>query len=92
MAEPATSWHSGGIRVMLMAILGGFADVAVRRPALTADENTYVRDQNARIDPMFTIGTLTVANLRDILADLPSDAIVIIAGADQKHGRLRAAV
>jgi hypothetical protein len=44
------------------------------------DENTYVRDQNAQVDPLFTIGTITVAGLRDILADLPDDAVVVVAG------------
>jgi hypothetical protein len=44
------------------------------------DENTYVRDQNARLDPMLTLGTITVAGLRDILADLPGDAVVVVAG------------
>jgi hypothetical protein len=47
-------------------------------PVVSNEENTYVRDQNARVDPMFTIGTITVAGLRDILADLPDDAIVIV--------------
>ncbi|HEX8627394.1 MAG TPA: hypothetical protein VF755_04410 [Catenuloplanes sp.] len=43
------------------------------------DENTYVRDQNARADPLSTLGTITVAELRDILADLPDDAVVVVA-------------
>jgi hypothetical protein len=43
------------------------------------EENTYVRDQNARVDPMLTIGTITVAALRDILADLPGEAVVVIS-------------
>ncbi len=47
-----------------------------------ADENTYVRDQNARVDPLFTIGTLTVADVREMLADLPDDAVVVVAGPD----------
>ena len=47
---------------------------------MSQDENTYVRDQNARADPIFTLGTITVAGLRDILADLPDDAIVVVAG------------
>jgi len=46
---------------------------------VSLDENTYVRDQNARVDPIFTLGTITVAGLRDILADLPDDAIVVVA-------------
>jgi 3-dehydroquinate synthase class II len=46
---------------------------------VTPDENTYVRDQNARVDPIFTLGTITVASLRDILADLPDDAVVVVA-------------
>lgn len=50
---------------------------------MTADENTYVRDQNSRVDPMATLGTLTVADLRGILADLPGDAVVIVGGAGQ---------
>ena len=44
--------------------------------------NSYVRDQNARVDPLFTTGTLTVAALRLALADLPDDAVVIVAGDD----------
>ena len=47
--------------------------------AVSLDENTYVRDQNARVDPIFTLGTITVASLRDILADLPGDAVVVVA-------------
>ncbi|MEV8507063.1 hypothetical protein AB0368_19935 [Actinoplanes sp. NPDC051475] len=47
---------------------------------MSPDENTYVRDQNARVDPMLTLGTITVAGLRDILADLPGDAVVVVAG------------
>ena len=46
---------------------------------MSSDENTYVRDQNARVDPIFTLGTITVAGLRDILADLPGDAVVVVA-------------
>jgi hypothetical protein len=46
---------------------------------VSPDENTYVRDQNARVDPMFTLGTITVAGLRELLADLPDDAIVVVA-------------
>jgi hypothetical protein len=42
------------------------------------DENTYVRDQNASVDPIFTLGTITVAGLRDMLADLPDDAVVVV--------------
>jgi hypothetical protein len=50
------------------------------------DENTYVHDQNARVDPLFTIGTLTVAMLRQALADLPDDAVVIVAnGYDDRR-------
>lgn len=44
------------------------------------EENTYVRDQNARVDPMFTLGTITVAALRELLADLPDEAVVVVAG------------
>jgi hypothetical protein len=43
------------------------------------EENTYVRDQNARVDPLFTLGMITVAGLREILADLPDDAVVVVA-------------
>jgi hypothetical protein len=50
-----------------------------RRTTVSPDENTYVRDQNARVDPIFTLGTITVAGLRDILADLPDDAVVVVA-------------
>lgn len=50
-----------------------------RRFVVSADENTYVRDQNARVDPLLTLGTITVAGLRDILADLPDDAVVVVA-------------
>jgi hypothetical protein len=46
---------------------------------VSSDENTYVRDQNARVDPMLTLGTMTVAGLRDVLADLPDDAVVVVA-------------
>jgi hypothetical protein len=46
---------------------------------VSSDENTYVRDQNARVDPMLTLGTITVAGLRDLLADLPDAAIVVVA-------------
>ena len=46
---------------------------------MSEEENTYVRDQNARVDPMFTIGTITVAELRAILADMPDDAVVVVA-------------
>jgi hypothetical protein len=46
---------------------------------VSADENTYVRDQNARVDPLFTIGTVTVAGLRDLLAELPDEAVVVLA-------------
>lgn len=46
---------------------------------MSPDENTYVQDQNARVDPLFTLGTITVAGLRDILADLPGEAVVVIA-------------
>ncbi|GAA0553735.1 hypothetical protein GCM10010172_40370 [Paractinoplanes ferrugineus] len=46
---------------------------------MSADENTFVRDQNARVDPLFTLGTFTVAGLRAILADLPDEAIVVVA-------------
>ncbi|WP_250003182.1 hypothetical protein [Actinoplanes sp. M2I2] len=46
------------------------------------EDNTYVRDQNARVDPMFTLGTITVAELRTILADLPGEAVVVV-GPDE---------
>jgi hypothetical protein len=46
------------------------------------DENTYVRDQNARVDPLHTLGAVTVAGLRELLADLPDDAVVVVAGPD----------
>ena len=46
---------------------------------MSSDENTYVRDQNARVDPIFTLGTITVAELREILADLPDEAVVVVA-------------
>ena len=53
---------------------------------MSPEGNSYVRDQNARVDPMLTLGTITVADLRDILADLPDDAVVVVArdgvGAD----------
>jgi hypothetical protein len=48
---------------------------------MSADDSSYVRDQNARVDPLFTIGALTVAGLRDLLVDLPGDAVVIVASA-----------
>ncbi|WP_433828523.1 hypothetical protein ACQP2E_04005 [Actinoplanes sp. CA-015351] len=52
--------------------------------AVDPEQNTYVHDQNARVDPMHTLGTITVAGLRDILADMPDEAIVVVAedGAD----------
>lgn len=46
---------------------------------MSPDDNTYVRAQNSRVDPIFTLGTITVAGLRDILADLPDDAVVVVA-------------
>ena len=46
---------------------------------VSSAENTYVRDQNARVDPLFTLGTITVAELRDLLADMPDDAVVVVA-------------
>ena len=46
---------------------------------MSAEDNTYVRDQNARVDPLYTIGALTVAGLREFLNDLPDDAVVIMA-------------
>ena len=46
---------------------------------MSHEGNSYVRDQNARVDPMLTLGTITVAELRDILADLPDDAVVVVA-------------
>lgn len=46
---------------------------------MSPPENTYVRDQNARVDPIFTLGAITVAGLRDILSDLPDDAVVVVA-------------
>ena len=42
-------------------------------------ERSYVRDQNARVDPMLTLGTITVAELREILDDLPDEAVVVVA-------------
>ncbi|WP_067701385.1 hypothetical protein [Actinoplanes awajinensis] len=42
-----------------------------------------MRDQNARVDPLFTIGALTVAAVREILADLPDDAVVVVAHPDR---------
>ena len=53
---------------------------------MSADENTYVRDQNAGVDPLFTIGTITVSMLRDILADLPDDAVVTVGRGDAHDG------
>ena len=47
--------------------------------AVSFEENTYVRDQNARVDPMLSLGTITVAGLRDILADMPDEAVVVVA-------------
>ncbi|GIE50736.1 hypothetical protein Ani05nite_42700 [Amorphoplanes nipponensis] len=47
-----------------------------------SDENTYVRDQNARVDPLLTMGTLTVGGLRELLEDLPDDAVVVVGGDD----------
>lgn len=47
---------------------------------MSHDENTYVRDQNARVDPIFTLGAITVGGLREILTDLPDDAVVVVAG------------
>lgn len=49
------------------------------------EDNTYVRDQNARVDPMLTFGTITVAELRNILADLPDEAVVVV-GQDETEG------
>lgn len=46
---------------------------------MSTEENTYVRDQNARVDPMLSLGTITVAGLRDILADMPDEAVVVVA-------------
>jgi hypothetical protein len=46
---------------------------------VSIEENTYVRDQNARVDPMLTLGAITVAGLRDILADMPDEAVVVVA-------------
>jgi hypothetical protein len=48
-------------------------------------ENTYVKDQNAGVDPMLTLGTITVAGLRDLLADMPDEAVVVVA-ADTAGG------
>lgn len=45
-------------------------------------ETSYVRDQNARVDPMLTIGTITVAELREALDDLPDEAVVIVAASE----------
>jgi hypothetical protein len=53
---------------------------------VSADENTYVRDQNSRVDPLFTIGTVTVSGLRELLADLPDEAVVIVAHPDRDGG------
>ena len=53
---------------------------------MDADENTYVRDQNARVDPLFTLGTVTVAGLREMLADLPDDAVVVVARPEDGGG------
>ncbi|MEV6637857.1 hypothetical protein AB0M54_44735 [Actinoplanes sp. NPDC051470] len=50
---------------------------------MSAEENTYVRDQNARVDPLFTIGAVTVAGLREIITDLPDDAVVVVARPDR---------
>lgn len=58
---------------------------------MNADENTYVRDQNARVDPLFTLSALTVAGLREILADLPDEAVVVVAG-QSRDGSLLADV
>ncbi len=46
---------------------------------MNPEENTYVRDHNARADPLFTFKTITVAALQDILAQLPGDAVVVVA-------------
>jgi len=48
-----------------------------------SDENTYVRDQNGRVDPLLVLGTLTVAGLRELLADLPAAAVVVVARPDR---------
>ncbi|GAA2568183.1 hypothetical protein GCM10010435_47510 [Winogradskya consettensis] len=48
---------------------------------MSSDENTYVRNQNAGVDPLYTLGTITVASLREILADLPDDAVMVVAGS-----------
>jgi len=53
---------------------------------VSADENTYVRDQNARVDPLFTIGAVTVAGLRDLLAELPDEAVVVVARPERDGG------
>jgi hypothetical protein len=53
---------------------------------MSAEETTYVRDQNARVDPMFTLGALTVATLRELLADLPDDAVVVVEHGDAGRG------
>jgi hypothetical protein len=49
------------------------------------EDNTYVRDQNARVDPMLTLGTITVAELRNILAGMPAEAVVVV-GTDETGG------
>ena len=43
------------------------------------EENTYVRDQNARVDQMLPLGTISVADLRSMLADMPNEAVVVVA-------------
>jgi hypothetical protein len=54
---------------------------------MSIEDNSYVRDQNARVDPMLVLGTITVAELRGILADMPAEAVVVVArdGSDGDH-------
>jgi hypothetical protein len=54
---------------------------------MSPENNSYVRDQNTRVDPMLVLGTITVAELREALADMPDEAVVVLAGdgADADH-------
>ncbi|GAA2909972.1 hypothetical protein Acy02nite_89290 [Actinoplanes cyaneus] len=51
---------------------------------MSPENNSYVRDQNTRVDPLLVLGTITVADLREALADMPDEAVVVLArdGAD----------